>query len=146
MENDNVQALFSPFNSVLTLAAQQYLNKSNSNIPMVFAGGAAGNLFTTYQNAFGMVKKKKKKSVLLCFDFVSYICVQDSSCKQISTRMRESLCSKFENRCIRWWSSISFSHTLIADICQKSINKETFSRRYKRTCGWMLLPRSVCKW
>lgn len=56
VEVDQVDALFSPFNSVLTLNALKYLNKTNAKVPMVFAGGGANTLFGVYQNAFGTVR------------------------------------------------------------------------------------------
>jgi len=50
----NVNAFLSPFNSVLTLNAEKFLNSSGSSIPMVLAGGGALNLFG-FPHAFGTV-------------------------------------------------------------------------------------------
>jgi len=52
---DKVDALFSPFNSVLTLQAMQTLNASGTNIPMVFAGGGAPNLYGVAKYTFGTI-------------------------------------------------------------------------------------------
>jgi len=52
---DKVDALFSPFNSGLALAAVQALNASGSPLPMVFAGGGTANIFGVAKNSWGTV-------------------------------------------------------------------------------------------